>query len=476
MNVIKNIVKVIIGNIATILSGIFVGFLLPKIISVSDYGFYKIFTLYLNYVGVLSIGIIDGIVLKYGDKNYDQLDREKFRGFFAWYTILHLFFTVVLVVSALLMKSVDYQFVFLMLGANLLPSNFTGYFQQLSQITQRFKEFYRVKIIHALLNVLILVVMFFAYKYHWIVISYRVYLFALLGVNLMVSVWYVARYKDVVFGKRVKLKEVFVETVSLAKLGIPLLLANLCTTLILSLDRQFVSIFFTTEQYATYAFAYSMLSFVTVATSAISTVMYPMFKRVDTAWLKEKYHALNGVILMFVTCIILVYYPLCWFIRWFLPHYTESLVIFRIIMPSLVLSTSISVMMHNYYKVFGKSGQFFVKSIVCLAVSFVANIIAYYVFRSREAISIASVISMFIWYVIVEVSIDKTCGFSIKNGLYMLLMMTAFYLCSSFRAWWIGGLCNGATFVVCTLLFYLKDLKNIKMTLGRKAQGEKTAQ
>ena len=72
------------------------------------------------------------------------------------------------------------------------------------------------------------------------------------------------------------------------KLGMPLLLANLCSTFLISLDRQFVSMLFTTEEYAVYAFAYSMLSLITVATSAVATVLYPVFKRMD-----EKLFTLN---------------------------------------------------------------------------------------------------------------------------------------------------------------------------------------
>ena len=54
MKTLKNIFGVILGNATAIVSGVFVGFVLPKIISVSDYGMYKIFTLYFNYLGFLA--------------------------------------------------------------------------------------------------------------------------------------------------------------------------------------------------------------------------------------------------------------------------------------------------------------------------------------------------------------------------------------------------------------------------------------
>lgn len=462
MKTLKNIFKVVLGNFSTILSGVFVGFLLPKVISVSDYGFYKIFTLYLNYLGVLSLGIIDGIVLKYGDKNFDELNREKFRGYFSWYLALHCTFSLLILMLSLFMTDVDYKFVILMLSANLLPVNVVGYFQQVSQITQRFKEYSLRKIIQSVANVVILLLLFAIYKCEWGIVTYKLYLCALLLLNVCLMAWYIYTYRDIIFGKRARMKEVFSETVALSRIGFPLLLANLCSTLILSLDRQFVSMLFTTEEYATYAFAYSMLSLITVATSAISIVIYPIFKRAALETLQKHYHDLNAVILVLVFTIVLVYYPLCWFIGWFLPQYTESLEIFKIILPGLVISTSITVMMHNYYKVIGKSDLFFKKSVIALAISFIANIIAYTFWGTRASISIASVISMLLWYFITEHTLVKTCGFSCKNTLYLILGGAAFYLCAALPIWWMGCGLNIVVICLITALVYWKDFKKIK--------------
>ena len=141
MRNIKNIALVAASNSTSILAGIFIGFLIPKILTVTDYGMYKTFTLYMTYVGFFSLGIIDGIVLKYGGVDYQDLDRKDFRAYFAWYNIIHAFFAVLLLVTGLIINRKSLSFLLLMLAANMWAVNITGYFQQLSQITQRFKEF-----------------------------------------------------------------------------------------------------------------------------------------------------------------------------------------------------------------------------------------------------------------------------------------------------------------------------------------------
>ena len=60
---IQNFIVVLISNGLTILSGILVGFIIPKIMGVTDYGYYKTFTLYSSYIGLFHFGFIDGIYL-----------------------------------------------------------------------------------------------------------------------------------------------------------------------------------------------------------------------------------------------------------------------------------------------------------------------------------------------------------------------------------------------------------------------------
>ena len=468
MKTLKNIFGVILGNATAIVSGVFVGFVLPKIISVSDYGMYKIFTLYFNYLGVLSLGIIDGIVLKYGGKNYDELDREKFRSVFAWYFIVNAIFTILIVIVALILGDADYRFVALLLAANLIPANITGYFQQISQITQRFTEYSVLKVIQSIANIFIVICLLLLYITEWASIGYRIYLVLLLSLNLMLVIWYLQTYKEITFGKKKSLISTLSEVIELVKIGFPLLLANLCTTLLLSIDRQFVSICFSTEEYATYAFAYSMLSLITVATSAISAVIYPIFKRANFNYLRKNYQIINMLLLIFVFLIILVYYPLFYFVDWFLPNYAESLNIFRIILPGLAVSASITVVMQNYYKVFDMSLLFFKNSVGVLLISFLLSVISYLLFGTKESISITSFIALLIWYVITERRINKFCTKSNKNIIYLLLMSSVFYVCTFIPLTWIGGMINLIVYIISTFAFFARDFIDAKKLLISK--------
>ena len=204
-----------------------------------------------------------------------------------------------------------------------------------------------------------------------------------------------------------------------------------------------------------------MLALVTVATSAMSTVLYPTLKRTKKEMMRSNYSLLISIVSIIVFGALSVYFPLCLFINWFLPKYEESLTIFRIVFPGLALSSPITVIMHNFYKTEGKNLLYFKKSLIVLLISAVANLIAYIIFHSTQAISVASIITMVFWYFFVESYFYKEYSCSgLKNAIYISIMMLAFYSVSAIDNYYIG-------FGIYVLLFGAISLGMFKYSFNK---------
>lgn len=458
----KDILRVMLGNITTILSGVIVGFLLPKELSLADYGFYKTFTLYITYMGLFSLGIIDGIVLIYGGKDFEQLEPNLFRSYFKYFTAVLTVVSSGIILSALLFAKGETQFIFVMIGIDMVAGNLINYFRQISQITQRFKEYSARTILQSAAKtaaVLILLVL----SRLGCRVGYRFFLSLIVLTDVLLTLWYIYTYRVLAIGQSAPLRETRPLIRNLILTGFPLLFSNLTVQIIMALDRQFVSVLFSKEDYAIYAFAYNMLSLVAIAISAISTVLYPTLKRKDADVLKDSYDSLISIILMLVFGALLSFFPLCWILEWFLQKYLPSIEIFRIIFPGLAISSAISIVMHNYYKVMDNSLAFFRKSIVILILSAAANAAAYYFFRSMASISMVSILTLLIWYVYAESYFVKTLQYRRwKNLLYMCLVMASFYLISGFSRGPAGAALYLLTFLVISLVFFKDILKGIK--------------
>ena len=321
---IKDILKVSVSNIIKLLSGVLVGLLLPKVIGVSDYGYYKTFTLYIHYVGLFHFGISDGIYLLYGGKNYDELEKEKFRAYSLLFIVIEVVLFVVLIAFSFTVLRGELQFIFYNIALYLLFYNITGYYQMISQITGRFAELSTRNVIQSFLIVIEMIAFWIIHYFANTEISYRPFTTIYTIITIILAFWYIKTYHDITFGQKDNLYERVKDIPSFIKVGFPLTIANLCSTLILSLDRQFVNLLFDMKTYAIYAFAYNMLALVTTAISAISTVLYPKLKRTNVETLEEMYSSLILVILMIVFFSLSIYYPLCIFVNWFLSDYSGS--------------------------------------------------------------------------------------------------------------------------------------------------------
>ena len=445
-----------------LLSGILVGFLLPKIIGVTDYGYYKTYTLYAGYAGLFHFGLADGIYLMYGGKDYDSLERNRFRFYSKVFFCLEAFVSIFVVIFSLLFLSGNMRFIFLMLSLYLIFQNINSYYMEISQATSRFKELSQRNIIR---SVLISIGIIGLACYKTIIddnITYKSYIYLFTLIIAFLAFWYIGTYRDITLGECERYQGGWQEIGAFIKVGFPLMLANLCSSLILTLDRQFVNILFDTDSYAIYAFAYNMLALVTTAVSAISTVLYPKLKQLNEETLKESYSKLVTLVLCLVFGCMLVYFPLNAFVSWYLPKYSESLPIFRIIFPGLGISSVVTIIMHNYYKALGINFLFFVKSVITLVISGIANYIAFSTFKTTISISIASIITMLFWYVFVEWHFIKKHQINgTKNFLFMLMLIMSFYLCTEIRVVYISFIAYTVSLVLIVVIFFNKQVKSI---------------
>jgi O-antigen/teichoic acid export membrane protein len=423
----KSVMKVLFGNLTTIVSGVVIGFLLPMLISVSDYGYYKTFTLYMSYIGCFALGMIDGINLNYAGTSYNELNKKEFRLYYKVLLILQFMISLLIIIFAILFFSGNLRIIFVVLGLIIIPNNLSGYFQQISQATQRFNEYAIRNIVKSIGNIVILIIMFIMLKTGHSV-SYVHYIVLFLVINVLLFVWYIITYRDIVFGQSETFKCDRTKILLFIKNGFPLMISNLCATLILTIDRQFVSVLFSKEQYAIYAFAYNLLSLITVAISSISIVLFPMLKQEAVSNLSKKYNMYVSLILLLVGTMLVAYFPLVALIRIILPKYSESLIYFRIMFPSLLGSSAVTVIMHNYYKSMGKNLLFFKKSMVILIMSIIANTIAYSISRNMISFSIATIVITLLWYIYAEQTLVRTIMTkSLKNTIYYIAVCIVFY-------------------------------------------------
>lgn len=453
----KNVIKVALSNIVTILSGILVGFFIPKLMGPTNYGLYKIYSLYLTYIGLFNIGFVEGIYIKYGGVDYGKLDKKEFRMFTRFLFYVEVVFTIIVFGISFFLVSRTYSIIFCLLGLSIIGKIMTGYFQFVSQLSSRFKELAFRNIINAILTILNVLFLFTLYKLRvYNLLDFRVYIVLTILIQLLLFSWYCYTYKDIIFGESYLIKDNKKSILNLIKIGSPLLIANLIGTLVLSMDRQFISILFDNSTYGVYAFAYNILTLIITAISALSTVLYPSLKRKERDNIICSYYMFSKVTLVVVFLLLSSYYLMIPIINYFLSDYSGAIAILKVIYPIIVFQSLVTIVIHNYFKALEKTNLIFIQSVITLFFSIVLNFIFYKIFGTAISISYASVIIVIIWYLVSEISLLKGLK-NIHSHVYIIIMLICF-LYEPSNIWYINFIIYVILYLILTMLFFGKNI------------------
>lgn len=450
----KNLITVIGGNGMYLLSNILLGFLLPMILGVEDYGYYKIYTLYIGYCGLLSFGYADGIILRYSGCEYAQLDKPLFRTYTRFFFAMEGIMTLlVLGISLFLQK--EYGVIIAFVGLNLLWNNATLYYQYLSQATSRFREFSLRKTLQAMGIICSLLILLLMGKYFSVNrISYVIMIVIMQGISIGLLAWYVYTYRDITFGKGVALRIAWKDIQGLIRKGIVLTVSFEVAQLILLMDRQLVSMFFAVEVYAKYAFAYNILSCITALITAISTVMFPLLKKMKQEEALGKFDEMLSAVMCLVGICLVGIYPVEWIIGWILPKYVEAMAFLRIVFPALMFTSCVTIVGVTYYKVMDNIKSYLYICFAILVLALLGGGAAILFWDTPIANSIASVVTMVAWFAAAIGYLGKKYCVRWKACfLYGIVLMVAFYgttFCACGR--WIKAMAYIIIYGVATVL------------------------
>lgn len=428
----KDLLRVLLGKGFSLLSGILVGFVVPGLLGVTDYGYYKIYGLYTAYTALLHFGFADGILLQFAGQDYAALDQPRMR-------TLTRFYAATQAVAALLLMGVgacisdgDQRFICMALGGNLLIVNLTTHFQFVSQATCRFREQFVRGTLRAGLRVALVLLCTLWQD----AITYRGYILAVNGIDLCLLVWYLITYRDITFGKGLPLKACIPQIRQLYGSGIVLTLAYQASQIAFALDQQFVSVLFPTAVYGVYAFAYSIVHIFSGLIASVSVVLFPALRQkgAHSAYYRP---ALTGAVLLSGLSLA-GYFVMVPVIARFFPDYGAAGEYLRIILPAMLPGSAISVAMFTFCKLDGKNGAYLVCGCLALVLGAVCDGLAYWLFGTAQAISWASVLTLSVWYFL----LGSRCGDRrghLPAAVRMVLLGGGFYLITALElAWWQG--------------------------------------
>lgn len=463
---IKDLSYTLGANLISLVSGLVITFFIPKLLSIEEYAYFRVFTFYLGYVGVFHFGFNDGIYINYGKYDYDTLPKEKFRTYFKFLILFQtLIAIVVYLVASALTEDNKRLGIYVFLAINIILVNLISYFDYISQFVRRFKVYSYNIVISKILYILGVVGFLFINSNNG---TYFMVLQTV--VNLIILGIYIKKYKDIICGKSHKIKDLISDIKNNIQLGIFIMLGNFVTIIIIGIDRIFIDKFFSVKDFAMYSFAVSLLSMFYLILNAITTVVYPYLTRSEGKDRKKVYEIMKTTIFVLVGFCLSGYFVFDIIVRAFIPKYSEALKITAIIFPTILLSAEINIITQNFYKTMKLQKEYIKNSLVAVGISIITIIVAFLVFKTTTAIAMSSLISFYLWGIYGDRYFKKVIGIDTKKHHIGEFLVISLFLYLSFKVqWYIGFILYLILFSLIVLVLFGKNIEEIKNVILKRS-------
>lgn len=407
----RQIFQVLTANIVELIIGIVVTFFVPLTVSIANYSEIKTYTLYVGYIGLLSLGFYDGIYIKYGGRTLKHLNSANVRKEQKTFLLLEIFLSLITLCIGLISKNI----LLIIFSISILPINLFTYFKRLYQSIGEFKFYRNGMLVYSLsymiLNVILAVIL-------------RVDSVLPYCLSSVFSSIFACIYSQIVYSKVFKLTDKTIcskpHFLNIVNKGYLILLGNLAVSTIYSLDRWFVKILYNTADFAYYSFAVSLLNIVMVLIQSVAITLYNYFAANRDM---KKAKDTNSLIICLGGLASAGYFFINIIITTFITNYVSSLEIIAISFASYPYMIAINSVFLNLYKAEKRDKDYMKSIIFMLSVSITLNILSM-IFNKVYAIAYATTFSFMIWYYFCQKDFKNKLKSSYENVYLFILFIT----------------------------------------------------
>jgi len=323
--------------------------LLPKAISVTDFGYYQLFILYASYIGLAHLGFNDGVYLYLGGKKFEDIDKTTWGNQYLFvFTVLTIVSLCVMSLSVSLLER-EYKWVGIFIAIYLLVDDIYMLLNFHLIATAHMTVYSKAVILSKLLFLFLIIALFFfpaIRNFYYVTLSY-------IGVQT-IALAYVSRCFKGYFNIKGFMRSVngklTMGVIGCIAVGFPLMVSNLLSTFIIGSGRIFIERIWNIETFSKISFAMTLNAFLLMFISQISYVLFPFLKRTTIQRQKEM---LNHFVRLIGSCVLvctIAYLPLYALIVIYIPQYADSATYMFWLMPIAYFDTKTCLIFNTYFK------------------------------------------------------------------------------------------------------------------------------
>ena len=348
--ILRNIIYAFAAQGISLLLSILTSLILPKFFDKANYGYWSLFLFYTGYTGFFHFGLNDGVYLKIGGTEYEDMDKKLLGGQFWFGALFQSVIAIGIVLWTVLSgNGVDTEFVFIMTAVYMLLYNLTLYLGCVFQAANE-TRLYSLSVMIDKIVFMVSILALFIVKSS----DYKTYVWLYMSAKLCAMLYCVYKGREIVFAGRMAFGTVAREALDSIRIGINLTIANIAGNLILGGGRFIIDRYWGIEDFGEVSFSLTLTNFFLLFVSQISMVLFPALRQIDEKRQKSLFEMSKHVLNVILPIVFLVYIPAKEILKLWLPQYESSLAYMAILLPMCIFDGKMNLVCATYFKVLRK--------------------------------------------------------------------------------------------------------------------------
>jgi O-antigen/teichoic acid export membrane protein len=387
-------------------------FLIPRLVSVKDFGYWRLFMLYGGYAGLLQVGFLDGALLRWAGRPWADFHGELRPSlkFLVWQLVGFTGATGAVISWTMHAQA---RFIGLAVLAYAILFNINALMQYSLQSARQFKPVAIATAAPAGLFVLLT----FAWNLRQVP-DFRVLieLYCVAWAGALVYLWNRVKplQKTQPSGSAWSLGKSFV------LLGWPIVLANIGFGLVQSADRLVVSWVLPLQQFAQYSLASSAMFVPVTAIAAIYRVFFSHAAALQHEGRARIYGHASRFLLLAWSALLPYYFVLEVLVRHMLPKYSGALPVAGILLFSIFFLAEIQILHTSFAYIHGKQREFLFLTMGACALTFSIGLGMAFLLGSLVAMAVGQLVALAVWWLVNDWTLRATTGQSWAGRITLL--------------------------------------------------------
>lgn len=450
-NIARDVTTLVIGSVLAAIFGALMVFVIPRITGIDDFGHWRLFLLYVTYVGFLHMGFGEGALLSWAGKSLEQFHMEltpslKFQ---VWQ---HLAVLIPGCLVATLLLPPRARFVAVAVLAFALLQNTATLLQLALQAARQFRPLAMTAAAPTGLFLIFVALTLFRGKP-----DYRI----LIGCYFLAwsfTLWFL-------WGRVRPLNNVVsVSPWAIGKrylaIGWPITLANTAFSLVQTSDRFVLSSAVSIYDFAQYSLAASTMMVPLAIIAAASRVFFPHLAATQKEQHPEMYGQAVRLIVLTWTMLLPYYFAVDAFVHHFLRVYVPSLPVARILLLGVLFVAAIQILQSSVFNLYGRQRHYLLYSLIAVTASMTLAGLAVLFFHSLLLVAVMQVVSVGVMWLFLAWKLNSLTGESWRDLAQVLIVFAWSSLSLLLAFSW------GSNFAVRTLYYLLLAVGPLTWTCG----------